>query len=442
MPARIERVAFVTPPSQRPVLRDFYSTSRSKGAYNWAPVDLWVQGAMLGPLVETRMFEGAGCTAPALLQSLRDWRPDLAVLLIGGFCENQDAAFAEAVWQRLGVPGVIGGEAVMRGWAYWADRPWAVGLLQPFIGPALRDAVRNRRGLPSLPPPTRPVWGRPPDWSLAPYRYPLLGAPVATVLTAHGCPFRCTYCNNNRDILGLDLRDDDDLFGELETWAARGVRWLHVRDVNFGGPLPRAKALLRRWSGLRLPFRWSCFLRPETIDDEMADLLAAAGCVQVQMGVESASAAGLSAVRRGGDVAAVAAAFRRLDRRRIRRGAHFVLGLPGESEADLAATIELARRLDPDYASFNIGIVRAGTSFVGAPGDCSSGEGSLLGDLPAPVLERWRRRANRRLYLRPGFAWRSARTCLRDPAAALRLARDGRGLWTAGPGLDTGGGAA
>lgn len=442
LPARIERVAFVTPPSPQPILRDFYSTSRSKGAYNWAPIDLWVQGALLEPLVETRMFEGAKRGPTEMLNALAAYAPDLIVALVGGFSESADAAFLESAAARTGAAVAVGGEAVMRGWTYWATRPWAAGLLYPFTGTALRDAVRAGRGLPSLPMPARTVWGRPPDWSLAPYRYPLLGHPVASVLTAHGCPFRCSYCNNNRDVLGLELRDEDDLFAELETWAARGVRWLHVRDVNFGGPLPRAKSLLARWADARLPFRFSCFLRPETIDDEAADLLAAAGCVQVQMGVESASTTSLAAMRRGGSAEAVAAAFRRLDRRHIRRGAHFVLGLPGEGEADLAATIQLARRLDPDYASFNIGVVRAGAGFVGAAGDCSSGEGALIGSLPQHVLARWRRRANRRVYLSPRYLLRSARSGLRDPAMLVRLAREGWGLLTAGLRLDTRGGPA
>jgi hypothetical protein len=442
LPARMERVAFVTPPSPQPILRDFYSTSRSKGAYNWAPIDLWVQGALLEPLVETRMFEGAGRRSGDLLDALAAYAPDLIVSLIGGFSEFTDTAFLDAAATRTGAPVAVGGEAVMRGWSHWAPHPWAAGLLYPFTGTALRDAVRAGRGLPSLPMPARAVWGRPPDWSLAPYRYPLLGRPVASVLTAHGCPFRCSYCNNNRDVLGLDLRDEDDLFAELETWAARGVRWLHVRDVNFGGPLPRAKAILSRWADARLPLRFSCFLRPETIDDETADLLAAAGCVQVQMGVESASATSLAAVRRGGNAEAVAAAFRRLDRRRIRRGAHFVLGLPGEGEADLAATIRLARRLDPDYASFNIGVVRAGAGFSGAAGDCSSGEGALIGDLPRHVLARWRRRASLRVHLSPRYLLRSVRSGLRDPATMARRIREGWGLLTTGPGLDTRGGPA
>lgn len=425
LPSSVERIAFVTPPTARPVLRDYYSTSRSKGAYLWAPVDLWVQGAMLGTDVDTRIFEGAGRSADSLLGEIRAYAPDVVVMLIGGFCEGDDAAFADRLWLTAKVPVVVGGEAVMRGWSYWSSRPWAAGLLWPFIGTQLRDRLLGRPLPTAAPAAGRHRWGQPPNWPLTPYRYPLLGDGVPSVLTSHGCPFRCAYCNNNRDLLGLDLRDEDDLFTELDTWAARGVRRIHVRDVNFAGPAPRAKALLRAWAARRYPFRWNCFLRPETIDDEMADLLHDAGCVQVQMGVESANSKVLAGVRRGGGQDAVAGAFRRLDRRGIRRGAHFVLGLPRETEADLARTVELACRLDPDYASFNIGVIRAGTTFDGEPGDCSSGQGALIGGLPRSVVVGWQRRAVRSVYLRPAFAFRTLRSLIRDPELLASVCRDG-----------------
>src|SRR5690606_6399296 len=137
------------------------------------------------------------------------------------------------------------------------------------------------------------------------------------------------------------------------------------------------------------------------------------------------SAAVRRAVRRGGDEARVEDAFARLAARRIRRGAHFVLGLPGETGADLAATIAWARRLDPDYASFNIGIGRGGTAFAGGLADRSSGEGGRLSAIDGLALAAWRRRAERSVYMRPRFLTPPLRTLARDPALLAALARDG-----------------
>src|SRR5690606_26353614 len=117
-------------------------------------------------------FEGSGRTADALLDDLRSWGPDLLVALVGGFTAQADVAFLDRLWAEQRVPVVIGGEAVMRGWPPWADRPWAVALLRPFVGTELRNAVRSRQGLPSLPSGPRAVWGRPPEWPVDEYRYP------------------------------------------------------------------------------------------------------------------------------------------------------------------------------------------------------------------------------------------------------------------------------
>ncbi len=446
-PGNIRRVAFITPPSKRPVLRDYYCTSTTKGNYYWHPADLWVQGAYLKDYVETRLFEGPGQEPARFARAIANWKPDLLVVLVGGFSLDDDTSFARAVAHATGAPLVIGGESVFLGWGHWQRQPMVAGLLTGFAGPGLRSAITGSGLLDGFLP--RPdsrgpfngavqpagqatlAWGLPPDWPLEGYRYPLLGRPFASVLTSYGCPFRCNYCNNNRDILGVAVRDLDDLALELGHWAEKGLRWLHFRDVNFGGPLANARRILRHLADRQYGFRWNAFLRPEIVTGPLAEQLAASGCVQIQMGVESASQDTLDRVSRKGKLEQVRRAFEILDRVGIRRGAHFVLGLPGESVDDVQRTIDFACSLNPDYASFNIGIVRGGTIYDGgAPlGDCS-GDGKVdsISLLDSGQLRRLQRTANRRFYLRSRFVGRTIRSLARDPGLFPRVIADGVGL--------------
>lgn len=426
----VRRIALVVPPSgSAPILRDYYCTSRSKGHYYWPPTDLWAQGALLAPHFDLQLFDaGAAADAAGWATRIRGWAPDLLVGLVGGFSRAYDLAFLGGLASELGVRLVIGGESVWQAGTVDDWPPEAVGWLTAFVGPGLRDALLEAPvswgfadvlpgGARSIPVPGFRL-GRPPDWSLAPYRYPFMGRPIASVLTAYGCPFRCTYCNNNRDLMGLGERDEDDLFAELDEWRRRGLCWLHVRDVNFGGRPARARRLLETWIRRGYRFRWNAWLRPELVDEDLVGLLKRAGCVQVQMGVESADDGVLRGLRRGNGHAAVTRAFHLLDRAGIRRGAHFVLGLPGEDEFAVERTIERARELDPDYASFNLGVVRAGTGLAaGPPGDCTEAASeSLLGGIALADLHRLRARAVRRLYLRPAYLRRLLRQGLADPA--------------------------
>lgn len=435
-------MAFIVPPSPSRILRGYYCTAHSKGRYYWPQIDHPVQAAYLQPLADVQMFDGVLLSETELMGRLRKFAPELAVISIGGFTAREDRGFAEHVARTLELPWVATGEAVLFPRSYWRGAPGLLGLLTNFAGEGLSRFLREGRAGEGFVPmgaaiplaPERPeflTWGAPPAWSLQGYRFPMLGRPVASVMTTFGCPFRCDYCTNNRNILGLRFRDEGSVMAELAVWAERGVRNLFFSDLTFGGTAPRAKALLRRMIAEGFDFRWVTFLRPELVDDELADLLRRAGCVQVQMGVESANQAVLVQVARHGNAQRVEEAFRRLDKQGIRRGGHFVLGLPGETEADVRNTIALAKRLDPDFASFNAAEVRAGTAYYeqGDPSGCATAAcGDLLGTIDPERLAQLKRSAIWSVYLRPAFFSRLSRTLARNPRLILDIASDGAAL--------------
>jgi hypothetical protein len=94
-----------------------------------------------------------------------------------------------------------------------------------------------------------------------------------------------------------------------------------------------------------------------------------------------------------------------------------VLGLPGETEQGIRETVSLARRLNPDYCSFNLFAPRHGSALGSlldadpcrGPADARVLDPSeafptrTFCDLDPASLFRWRSRAYRSFYLRPGF---------------------------------------
>ena len=80
--------------------------------------------------------------------------------------------------------------------------------------------------------------------------------------------------------------------------------------------------------------------RPDCVDDPTLDLLASLArdrYVAVEYGIESTSDATLRAVNRGHDFACARRAVEMTAARGLPVGAHFILGLPGESDAQLVA---------------------------------------------------------------------------------------------------------
>jgi radical SAM superfamily enzyme YgiQ (UPF0313 family) len=118
--------------------------------------------------------------------------------------------------------------------------------------------------------------------------------------------------------------------------------------------------------------------------------------------------------------------FKECRRLGIRTGAHFVLGLPGETEQGIRETVALALRLNPDYCSFNLFMPRHGSALGSLlePDAAWGTEAPVLDpsetfpsrtfcDLDPASLFRWRGRAYRAFYLRlgyllrQGFRWRT-----------------------------------
>ena len=110
--------------------------------------------------------------------------------------------------------------------------------------------------------------------------------PGAEVEASRGCPYRCTFCakENFRD--GYRRRALPMLLAEIDRLQTQGVEYLYFIDEIF---LPN-RALLEALATRRL--RFGVQTRIDLWKPEMLALLGHAGCVSIEAGVESLTAAG------------------------------------------------------------------------------------------------------------------------------------------------------
>jgi radical SAM superfamily enzyme YgiQ (UPF0313 family) len=103
--------------------------------------------------------------------------------------------------------------------------------------------------------------------------------------------------------------------------------------------------------------------RPERLDDEMLDLLTAAGLYRMYISAESGAQHVLDAMRRDAERAEIVRGADLLRAHGVEIGVFSMIGYPGEDASDIRATAEMLREIDPDVLLLSIAHPMKGTAF-------------------------------------------------------------------------------
>jgi radical SAM superfamily enzyme YgiQ (UPF0313 family) len=268
--------------------------------------------------------------------------------------------FAEDYVARGLADAVVDGEgenafpALLAAWAVGAPPREVPGVVWRENGAAHRNAPAERFvDLDALP---RPAWEIFPCHLYGMLPFVTMGKPALMVEGSRGCPFNCRFCCLKHLGRGYRARGVEDIVEEF-TWLARDH---HVRQIAFADalfPLTEEQGLAfcealgrRRLSG----FVWVTETRADLMTDRLAAAMKAAGCARVLFGIESGSQKSLDGADKRLTVEAARRAVEACRRHGVQTAGFFMLGFPGEGEADMAATQQLSRSLPLDIAKFNL----------------------------------------------------------------------------------------
>lgn len=181
---------------------------------------------------------------------------------------------------------------------------------------------------------------------------------------SRGCPFGCNWCAKpvfgrgyiqrspasvaeEMRRLKAEIAPDhvwfaDDIFGLTEKWIVQFAREVARRDA-------------------RIPFMIQS--RVDLMRPTAAEALAAAGCEEVWMGVESGSQKILDAMDKGSTIDEIRAGTRVLKSSGIRPCWFIQLGYPSETWEDLLRTRDLIRDERPDDIGVSVAYPLPGTPF-------------------------------------------------------------------------------
>lgn len=270
----------------------------------------------------------------------------------------------------------------------------------------------------------------------SPHRY--RRKPFHSLLASRGCPYSCTFCNSI--ILGHNYRARSvpSVVAEMRFLVERhGAREIQFVDATFGANRQWLEAFCDTVPSEDFDLVWSCLTRVDRVDGPILRKMARAGCWNVLYGVESGNQQLIDRMHKGTTLQQAITAIELTREAGIESTATFMLGLPGETPEMGRRTIEFAKKLNPDYASFFVSkcspdVVGFSDVANGADGGRATPEWDLSPyDFRGPIfvpdgysgareLLDLQRRAYRDFYLRPAYILRRI-SKIRGPEDVARL---------------------
>ena len=208
-----------------------------------------------------------------------------------------------------------------------------------------------------------------PDWSKFPvesYSYfPLIKKiPFLPILSSRGCPHGCIYCPY-AVAMGAKwrFRSPENVFSEISSLVEKhGIKGMQFRDPIFSLDEKRTHEICDRLSDSGLSVEWGCETRIDALSYNTIKKMAAAGCVAVNVGIESISDGVLTVCKRkkiSNDE--IVEKVKLMDDYGIRVSGFFILGLPGSTRKSIQEDINFSLQLPLSYAEYKVATPFPGT---------------------------------------------------------------------------------
>lgn len=249
--------------------------------------------------------------------------------------------------------------------------------------------------------------------------------PFFTMISSRGCPYKCGFCSQVYCGDRVRFRTPEDLVSEMENYVRNyGAKELVMFDETFTINEKRVLEICRLIKEKKLKFSWNIRTRVDTITEPMMQALKETGCYGLHMGIESADPQILEIMKKGITLDQVRWAFKTASKYGFTTRGYFMIGYLDETPETYKKTVELAKELKLDWASFSITTPLPATHLF----DESVRRGHLdpdfwrkytmlqvsKKDFPHVLSEHWdeaklqdmMRQAYYKFYLRPAYVWR------------------------------------
>ncbi len=173
---------------------------------------------------------------------------------------------------------------------------------------------------------------------------------TASIYTARGCPYGCTFCADAR----TKLREEtiDQIEKEVKQLAELGVQAIRAQDDTFSIKEKRCQDISDVLNNYGM--KWRACTRVNLKNPALFEYMASRGCTELGFGIEHGSARMLKAMNKGTTPEANEVGINICRDSGIIGRAFLMIGFPGETEESIAEMEEWVLRVKPDSVTLSL----------------------------------------------------------------------------------------
>ncbi len=177
---------------------------------------------------------------------------------------------------------------------------------------------------------------------------------TANVISSRGCPFSCIFCESELTMgKRVRRRSVQNVIDEIIQLQKK----YHIKAVFFVDDIfaSNKKWLMEFCNQIqqkKIFLHWGCQSRADSLDEETIASMAKAGCLQIDMGIESGDPKILKALKKGECIEDFIRTADLIHKYHIRLLCSFLTGAPEETWESIEKTKRLIKRLKPSMCQY------------------------------------------------------------------------------------------
>lgn len=182
------------------------------------------------------------------------------------------------------------------------------------------------------------------DWDALPKK--IFANKVVSVQASSGCTFNCSFCNFTKEKGKTCLKPFSLLLSELKKIQENGVNYVWFSDDNFRLGKKDLNQFCERIIKEKISLKWMSFIRASTLECVDMQLLKKSGCIEVQLGIESASKKILKNMNKDSSPDLYRNVVKNLLGSGIDCSCYFIIGFPGETDETIKETFDFIKEIE------------------------------------------------------------------------------------------------
>lgn len=173
---------------------------------------------------------------------------------------------------------------------------------------------------------------------------------TASLYTARGCPYGCTFCADAR----TKLREEtiEQIQEEVQALSRLGVQAVRIQDDTFTIKAERCRQISDTLAAANI--RWRACTRVNLRDADLFRYMASKGCTELGFGVEHGSRRMLKEMNKGTTPEANEVGIKMCQDAGMFARAFLMIGFPGETEESIQELEEWVLRVRPSAVTLSL----------------------------------------------------------------------------------------